>query len=144
MEDPHHALGCVDGFQQMERAGSNPSGDPTPSFVPATCSRAHTSGLMRQNQSSCDSASPASSSRGPKFIGLNQDVTQSYSLHFQTGSRTFSKRKACDTEVSRNMRYCQLTVEMQFQPYSPFTKSDFTAHRGVKQKHRPDRAEQHR
>lgn len=106
-------LGCIDCFQQMERAISNPRGGPTPSLVPPTRSWARTSGLMRQNQSRCDSASPVSSSRGPKFIGLNKDLTQSYFLCFQRGgSGTVSKRKASDTEVSKNRRCCQLIIEL--------------------------------
>lgn len=104
-----------------------------------------TSGLMRQNQSRCDSAPPVSSSRGPKFIGLNKDLTQSYSLCFHTESGTVSKRKASDTEVSKTMRFCQLIIELAavltFGPqYNPLKLSlNFIAHRGAKQEHRPDR-----
>lgn len=80
-EDVHHAIGCTDCFKQMEGAVSNPSGAPTLPPIPT-----HTSGLMWQNQSRCDSAPLFCSSRGPKFIGLNKDPTKRYSLHFQTGS----------------------------------------------------------
>lgn len=105
-------LGCIDCFQQMERAISNTRVGPTLSLVPPTRSWARTSGLMWQNQSRCDSAPPVSSSREPKFIGLNKDLTQSYSLCFQTGSGTVSKRKASDTEVSKNRRCYQLIIEL--------------------------------
>lgn len=120
MEDLHHrhALGCIDCFPaagkshiKSQRSPDAISHPPIPPHRPPHPHPHPQRARERALQAWCDKINlvvtalpPLPAARGAGFIGLNKDLTQSYSLHFQTGNGTVSKRKASDTEVSKKKK----------------------------------------